>query len=89
MVQLTLDGKTTERSLFDPYCYSYRLNTLQLTTEDMPDEVHEVEIELLSKAPDKAKLLSIINAKMDQPERFKGLNFYPGAILLMGELVKP
>jgi len=48
-----------------------------------------VEIELLATAPDKAGLLAIINAKMDDPKRFEGLSFYPGAILLIGELVEP
>lgn len=89
MVRLTVDGQAEERTLFDPYGSSYRLNRLQVAADAAPDEVHWVEIELLATAPDKAGLLAIINAKMDDPKRFEGLSFYPGAILLIGELVEP
>lgn len=89
MVKVTLDGVSSERPLFDPYCSSYRLNTLQVTDESTPNAVHEVEIELLAKAPDKTRILAIIQAAMDKPERFEGLNFYPGAILLVGEVLSP
>lgn len=87
-VKLTLDGVISERTLFDPYCTYHRLGTLSIGTDLAPDEVHEVEIELLKDAPDKAKILSQRNEKIDKPERFEGNGFYPGAILLVGEMVK-
>lgn len=87
-VKLTLDGVISERTLFDSYCTYHRLGTLSIGTDLAPDEVHEVEIELLKDAPDKAKILSQRNEKIDKPERFEANGFHPGAILLVGELVK-
>ncbi len=87
-VKLTLDGVVSERTLFDPYCTYHRLNTMLIGDDLAPDEVHEVEIELLKDSPDKAKILSQRNEKIDKPERYEANGFYPGAILLIGELVK-
>jgi len=72
---------------FDSYCTYHRLATLGLGTE-LPDKVHTVRIEIHPQQPDKAKILATRNNKMDKPERFDGTAFYPGAILLVGELVK-
>jgi hypothetical protein len=72
---------------FDSYCTYHRLATLGLGTE-LPDKVHTVKIEIHPQQPDKAKILATRNNKMDKPERFEGTAFYPGAILLVGELVK-
>lgn len=72
---------------FDSYCTYHRLATLGLGTE-LPDKVHTVKIEIHPQQPDKAKILATRNNKMDKPERFDGTAFYPGAILLVGELVK-
>lgn len=72
---------------FDAYCTYHRLNTL-LIGSDLPDTVHTVKIEIHPDQPDKAKILEKNNNKIDKPERFDGTNIYPGAILLVGELVK-
>ena len=72
---------------FDSYCTYHRLATLGLGTE-LPDKVHTVKIEVHPQQPDKAKTLATRNNTMDKPERFDGTVFYPGAILLVGELVK-
>lgn len=72
---------------FDSYCTYHRLATLGLGSE-LPDQVHTVKIEIHPQQPDKAKILATRNNKMDKPERFDGTAFYPGAILLVGELVK-
>jgi hypothetical protein len=37
--------------------------------------------------PDKAKILSQRNEKIDDPKRYDGTAWYAGAILLVGELV--
>jgi hypothetical protein len=72
---------------FDSYCTYHRLATLGLGTE-LPDKVHAVKIEIHPQQPDKTKILATRNNKMDKPDRFDGTAFYPGAILLVGELVK-
>ena len=83
---VTLDDKPARIiPRFDSYCTYHRLATLQIGT-DLPDAVHSVRIEIHSEPPDKAKILSQRNQKMDKPERFEGRSFYPGAILLVGEL---
>ncbi|NBV23414.1 MAG: SGNH/GDSL hydrolase family protein [Proteobacteria bacterium] len=78
-------AKTVPR--FDSYCTYHRLATLGLGS-DLPDQVHTVKIEVHPQQPDKAKILATRNNKMDKPERFDGTAFFPGAILLVGELVK-
>lgn len=72
---------------FDSYCTYHRLATLGLGAE-LPDAVHTVKIEIHPQPPDKAKILATRNNTMDKPGRFDGTAFYPGAILLVGELVK-
>ncbi|MCP5560871.1 MAG: SGNH/GDSL hydrolase family protein [Verrucomicrobiaceae bacterium] len=86
-VRVTLDdqpAKVVPR--FDSYCTYHRLSTLMIGT-DLPDAVHTVKIEILPDQPDKAKILSQRNQTIDKPERFDGTAFYPGALLLVGELV--
>ncbi len=87
-VIVTLDDnppKTVPR--IDAYCTYHRLSTLGIGS-DLPDTVHTVKIEISPEEPDKVAILAKNGNKMDNPERFKGTAFYPGAILLVGELVK-
>jgi hypothetical protein len=87
-VTITLDDKPARTvARFDSYCLYHRLATLLIGT-DLPDEVHSVKIEIHPEHPDKTKILSQRNEKMDKPERFNGIAFYPGAIMLVGDLVK-
>lgn len=87
-VLVTLDDKPAHTvARFDSFCQYHRLATLVIGTE-LPDAVHTVKIEIHPEPPDKAKILAQRNEKMDKPERFQGTAFYPGAILLVGELVK-
>jgi lysophospholipase L1-like esterase len=72
---------------FDSYCTYARLGSFLLGSE-MPDVVHTVKIEVYPEQLDKAKILATRNNKIDKPERFEGTAFYPGAILLVGEMVK-
>lgn len=87
-VVVTLDDappRTVPR--FDSFCTYHRLATLLVGTE-LPDTVHTVRIEIHPEPPDKAKILARRKETMDKPERYQGTAFYPGAILLVGELVK-
>lgn len=71
---------------FDSFCTYHRLATLGLGSE-LEDKVHTVKLEIHPEAPDKAKILATRNNKIDKPGRYQGINFYPGAILLVGDLV--
>ena len=71
---------------FDAYCVYHRLATLMIGTE-LPDAIHTVKIEIHPDQPDKATILSKNGNKIDKPERFDDTAFYPGAILLVGEIV--
>jgi hypothetical protein len=87
-VVVTLDDQAPRTvARFDSYCTYHRLATLPIGTE-LPDAVHTVKIEIHAEAPDKAKILAQRGEKIDKPERYEGKAFYPGAILLVGELVK-
>ncbi|WP_414661347.1 GDSL-type esterase/lipase family protein [Horticoccus sp. 23ND18S-11] len=88
-VRITLDDRPPEaKARFDAYCTYHRLSTFMVGTE-LPDTIHTVRIELLRDPPDKAKILAQRNQTIDDPKRYAGLSFFPGAILLVGELVKP
>jgi hypothetical protein len=87
-VTITLDNEPPRLAArFDGHCTYHRLNTLVIG-RNLPDKLHTVKIEIHPEQPDKAKILAQRNATMDKPERFDGTAFYPGAILLVGELVK-
>ncbi len=72
---------------FDAYCTYHRLATLSLGSE-LLDAVHTVKLEIHPDQPDKATILAKNGNKIDKPERFNDTAFYPGAILLVGEIVK-
>lgn len=74
-------------SRFDSHSTYHRLSSFMIGTE-MEDKVHEVKIEIHPEAPDKTKILAQRNQTIDKPERYQGTAFYPGAILLVGELVE-
>jgi len=86
-VAVTLDGgapKVVTR--FDAYCTYARLSTFTVGTK-LPDAVHTVRLELLPDDFDKAAILAQRKEKMDKPERFADRHFFPGALLVVGELV--
>jgi lysophospholipase L1-like esterase len=86
-VIVTLDDQPPMvQSRFDSYCTYHRLATLLIGTE-LPDTVHTVKIEIHPEQPDKAKILAQRQEKIDDPKRFNDTAFYPGALLLVGELV--
>jgi len=87
-VVVTLDDQAPRTvARFDGYCTYHRLATLLIGTE-LPDAVHTVKIEIHPEPPDKAKILAQRGEKIDKPERYQGTAFYPGALLLVGELTK-
>jgi hypothetical protein len=47
-----------------------------------------VKIEIHPEQPDKAQILAKNGNKIDKPERFDATAFYPGAILLVGDVVR-
>lgn len=86
-VVVTLDdtpARTVPR--FDAYCTYHRLSMLTIGSE-LPDTLHTVKIEIHPDQPDKAKILAQRNEKMNDPKRFDGTAIYPGAILLVGDIV--
>jgi hypothetical protein len=86
-VIVTLDDRPpVVRPRFDHYSTYARLGTLVIGA-DLPDAVHTVKIEVDRNSPDKAKILATRKERMDDPKRFEGTAFYPGAILVVGELV--
>jgi lysophospholipase L1-like esterase len=86
-VIVTIDDKPARIvPRFDAYCTYYRLATLVIG-EDLPDTVHTVTIEIHSEQPDKATILATRNTTMDKPERFNDTAVYPGALLLVGDLI--
>ena len=86
-VAVTLDGKkpfVIQR--IDAYCTYNRLSTFTVGT-DLPEGVHTVRLELLADPIDKAAVLAKNKNQIDKPERFAPLYFFPGALLIQGELV--
>jgi len=87
-VVVTLDDQAPRTvARFDSFCTYHRLATLLIGTE-LADTLHTVKIEIHSDPPDKVKILAQRKETMDKPERYRGTAFYPGAILLVGELMK-
>lgn len=87
-ISITLDDQPARVvSRFDPYCVSHRLSMV-LIGSGLPDTVHTVKIEIHPDQPNKAEILAKRDNKIDKPERFDATTFYPGAILLVGEMVK-
>lgn len=87
-VIVTVDDKPPVTiARFDSYCTYPRLSMLGVAPE-LPDGVHTVKIELHKDAPDKAAILAKQNKKIDKPERYQDNAFYPGALLIVGELLK-
>ena len=86
-VAVTLDGgKPFVVQRIDAYGTYARLSTF-VVGRGLPDAVHAVRLELLPDPIDKAAVLAKNKNQSDKPERFAPLEFYPGALLILGELV--
>lgn len=87
-ITLTLDDQPARIiPRFDAYCTYHRLASLMIGS-DLTDTVHRVKIQIHPDQPDKAAILAKNKNTIDKPERFNGTAFYPGALLLVGEVVK-
>ena len=87
MVAVTLDGKAQKSvQRIDAYCTYPRLSTFVVGT-DLPEGEHTVRLELLADPIDKAAVLAKNKNQIDKPERFAPLHFFPGALLVVGDLV--
>jgi lysophospholipase L1-like esterase len=85
-VTVTVDGVSSVKTGFDSYCNSYRLQTL-LLAQGLPDGPHQVQIQLHPESPDKAAILAKRSIKMDKPEHYTPSGLFPGALLLLGDLL--
>jgi hypothetical protein len=87
-VTVTLDDQPARIvPRFDAYCTYHRLSSLMIGS-DLTDTVHSVKVEIHPDQPDKAAILAKNKNVIDKPERFNGAAFYPGALLLVGEVVE-
>ena len=87
-VIVTLDDKKPSlRPRFDAYCTYHRLASLAIGS-NLTNAVHTVKLELHPDQPDKAKILSQRNEKIDNPKRFDDRAWYAGALMLIGDLVE-
>lgn len=86
-VAVTLDGgKPFVVQRIDAYCTYARLSTFVVGT-GLPEGEHVVRLELLADPIDKAAVLAKNKNRIDKPERFAPLEFHPGGLLLVGELI--
>jgi len=72
---------------FDGYCTYYRPTLLKIGS-NLSNTVHTVKVEVYPDQPDKAKILSQKQQTMDDPKRFDDRAWYPGAILVVGDLAQ-
>ena len=86
-VEITVDGRTRKDVRFSPWCTYHLLSTMWVAAGIDPNREHHVVIKVLAQPLDKEKILPEGNRRQFQtkPERYRGLNWYPGAILLVGE----
>jgi lysophospholipase L1-like esterase len=86
-VVVTLDHqKPVIFQQFDAYCTYYRPSLLKIGS-NLSNTVHTVKLEICPDQPDKVKILSQRQQTMDDPKRFDDRAWYPGAILVVGDLV--
>jgi hypothetical protein len=88
-LEITLDGKKSKNLRFDMFCEYYRLALLKIGN-NLEDTVHTVQIKVLNDKFDKAAILNKRSPGLmkKDPKRFKGHNWYPGAIFIIGEMRK-
>jgi hypothetical protein len=88
-IEVTVDGKPSNRQRFDGYCTYSRLATSWLAEGLVESDVHEVKIRVLSEKLPKETILFEKNREdfLKNPAKYDGTNWYSGAIFLVGELV--
>lgn len=86
-VKVTLDGGQPRiLARFDSYCTYPRLSVFTVGT-DLEDREHVVTVELTDEKVDKAAVLAQRKQKIDDPARFADHHAFPGALLIVGELL--
>ncbi|SDM49302.1 SGNH/GDSL hydrolase family protein [Kriegella aquimaris] len=85
-LEITVDGKKQEKLRFDQWSNNYRKSSFFV--EGLKDGVHEVEVRVLEKKLDKADILSKKKITIDDPVKYKGLDWYAANIMIVGELLK-
>lgn len=85
-----VDGRPGGRvsSRFDPYCAAYRVHSGLLAT-GLPEGEHTVTVSIHPDPPDKVAILARGNVAMDDPRRYEGLAFYPGFLMIAGDVIAP
>ena len=88
-LQVTVDGKPSQRVRFDPYCTYHRLGTTLLANGLDSNAIHEVKIRVTDEPVDKEKILFEKNRAdlAKNPSKYAPTVWYSGAIFLVGELV--
>ena len=88
-VEVTVDGRSRKDVRFSPWCTYHLLSSLWVAAGVDPNQEHHVVIKVLPDVIDKERILPEGGRTPLQahPERYRGINWYPGAILLVGEPV--
>lgn len=84
MIRITVDGKVIDKSRFDQWCGDYRKHNFMLGP--FKEGLHHVKVEVTGQPMDKDKILSKENVKINEPEKYVGLNWYPAYIMIVGKL---
>lgn len=88
-LEITVDGKTSEVNRIDSYAIYHRIASFPIGDKLDPAAIHEVKIRLLAEPLDKENII-MPSRRPDfkaNPAKYDGLNWYAGAIFLVGELV--
>lgn len=88
-VQVTVDGKSRTYVRVDSYSNNYRLTLLGVADYLDPKKEHTVEIKVLEETFDKAAILQPRHpdAVANDPAKYEPNNWYPCAIMLVGDMV--
>lgn len=85
-IEITVDGEKKEIPRFDQWCDNYRKHNFFL--EELKDQIHEVEIQVLDKKVDKAAIMLKKKIIIDDPAKYAGLDWYPANVMIIGKLIK-
>ncbi len=87
-IVIQIDGAVMDTiSRFDAYCTYTRMNYFIL--DNLKEQEHQVVITVLSDPFDKTAILARREKVMDDPEKYKEINWFVGKILIDGILCEP